>query len=241
MQDVLNIPSVTGVDLNLRIAGPGARSYAFIIDWHIRLLAALVWFFIGTLLVIGSAGVVGNLSPDAARIYALGVTLPALAIYFLYHPVIELIMAGRTPGKRMAGVRIVRTDGAIPGFGSLLVRNVFRLIDCLPAGYFVGLAVALLTQHSVRIGDIAAGTVLVYDEEEEKSFYRYTSAALARVGMERIEIVRDLLMRWDTLDPDVREGLAKRLLAAVGEPPSGESDLALLEALERVLERGDEA
>ena len=237
MQDVLSIPSVTGVDLNLRIAGPGARSYAFIIDWHIRLLAALVWFFLGTIAVFGTVGAPADLSAGSGRIYVLGVLMPTLALYFLYHPVIELIMAGRTPGKRMAGVRVVRADGAIPGLGSLLIRNVFRLIDCLPIAYCVGLAVTLFTQHSVRIGDIAAGTVLVYDDPEDRTLDHFNSAALDRIGMEQIEIVRDLLARWDTLGAGTRKQLATRLLDKLGARPAEDSDLALREALELLLER----
>ena len=67
------------------------------------------------------------------------VVLPALAIYFLYHPVLELAMRGRTPGKRSAGIHVVTRDGSAPSAGALLVRNVFRLIDSLPVAYGVGL------------------------------------------------------------------------------------------------------
>lgn len=241
MQDVLTIPSVTGVDLNLRIAGPGARSYAFLIDWHIRLLAALVWLLLGSLIVFGTAGAPADADQGVARAYMFGVVVPALALYFLYHPVVELVMAGRTPGKRMAGVRIVRTDGAIPGIGSLLVRNIFRLIDCQPFAYCIGLAVTLFTQHSVRIGDIVAGTVLVYDETEDRALDRFSGAALDRINIEQAEIVRDLLSRWDSLGPGTRASLALRLLDKLGERPGDDSDVALRGALRKLVERPTDA
>src|SRR5690606_18924459 len=98
------------------------------------------------------------------------VALPATAIYLLYHPVLEVAMRGRTPGKRIAGVRVVRRDGGVPGVGALLVRNVFRLVDSLPFLYCVGLTAAVLTEHSVRIGDMAAGTLLVYDDGDIAAF-----------------------------------------------------------------------
>ena len=97
MQDVYNIPSVTGIDLNLKIAGPGARSYAFVIDWHIRLLAALAWYVAGTVILYGTLAIDYQSTNTA---YTFGVIVPALAIYFLYHPIIEFAMSGRTPGKR---------------------------------------------------------------------------------------------------------------------------------------------
>jgi uncharacterized RDD family membrane protein YckC len=232
MQNVLSIPSVTGVDLNLRIAGPGARSYAFIIDWHIRVLAALAWFAAGTWLLVG------GLVPGPASTnfnFEFMVELPALAIYFLYHPIVELIMAGRTPGKRIAGVRVVRTDGGIPSVGAILIRNIFRLIDCLPVGYCVGLTVAIFSERSLRIGDYAAGTVLVYDEPKRESLADFSSEALGRIGIEQMELVRELLDRWDALKPDVRGSLARKLLAKLDAMPHDDMDAELRRALESLL------
>jgi uncharacterized RDD family membrane protein YckC len=231
--DVVRIASVTGVDLNLRVAGPGARSFAFIIDWNIRMLAALAWFAVGSLITFGTL----ELSDDPGTSFVLVVVLPAIAIYFLYHPVIELIMAGRTPGKRIAGIRIVKTDGAIPGFGAILIRNVLRLIDSLPTAYCVGLVVTVFTEHSVRIGDIAAGTLLVYDEPEDKALERISVAAIGRLGMRQLELLRDLLDRWDQLNPATRKDLARRLLASLGEETAAaaDADADLRVALEAAL------
>jgi len=53
MESIVRIPSVTGVDVELKIAGPGGRSYAFVIDWHIRFLAAAAWFIAGTFAYAG--------------------------------------------------------------------------------------------------------------------------------------------------------------------------------------------
>ena len=133
----LHVASATGVDLALRIAGLGGRSYAFVIDWHIRVAAAIAWLGIGSLLLFG------DLLPRAGGGAALyGVLLPALAIYALYHPVLEVAMGGQTPGKRLAGLRIVTLDGRVPTTGALVVRNLLRLVDSLPALYAVGLTSA---------------------------------------------------------------------------------------------------
>src|SRR2546421_10292875 len=77
-------------------------------------------------------------------------------------------MRGSTPGKRMAGVRIVARDGGGPSAGALLTRNVFRLVDSLPLFYGVGLITVVLTRDNLRIGDMAAGTLLVFEQAEAR-------------------------------------------------------------------------
>jgi len=220
----LNIRGLTGVDMTLRVAGPGTRAYAFIIDWHIRLLVALAWVLAGLLvgLVMG-----GTFTKDTLPFFFIA---PALAIYFLYHPVLEVLMRGRTPGKRMAGARIVTLEGEIPGTGALLMRNLFRLIDSLPVAYLVGFVCCIFTAQRVRIGDLAAGTLLVLDDPK-------ANQSLALVGMvaqnSRLEpdaaaLVQDLIDRWAELKEGRREFLARELLAKL-DPGL---DLAQLVALD---------
>src|SRR5277367_5455215 len=181
--DQVTVQSVTGVDLTLNIAGPGSRSYAFVIDWHIRLLLAGAWLLL--------AGFVLKLSLSPKSQDALLSLLPALVIYFLYHPILEVAMRGRTPGKRMAGLVLVRRNGGAPGTSALLIRNIFRLIDGLPAFYVLGLVSCFITANRVRIGDMAAGTLLVLDDEAAvKSLARLESlASESRLPLDALELV----------------------------------------------------
>jgi len=208
--DRLRIDSITGVPIELPIAGPGGRSFAFIIDWHIRVLIAAAWMFPMTLLV-------NDMSADGTRVpgwLELLAWLPPMLIYFLYHPVLEIMMGGRTPGKRIAGVRIVTTEGTAPSAGALLVRNLFRYIDGLPAFYVVGLAFTVMTARNQRIGDLAAGTLLVYDDSSKaETLDSLPGAGIASgISTADAELVQDLLDRWETLDPAQRVALAQRLL-----------------------------
>ena len=202
----LRLASVTGVDITLRIAGLGGRSYAFLIDWHIRLVAAMAWIGLGNLLLFGD--LLPGTGGGGALIY--GVLLPALAIYLLYHPVLEVAMQGRTPGKRIAGLRIVSLEGRVPATGALLVRNLLRMIDSLPALYAVGLVSVVATRQAVRIGDIAAGTLLVYEDAPRPR----DGDAVPDAAAERAELARQLLRRWDRLEDAPRRELAYRLLAS---------------------------
>lgn len=207
----LSIRGLTGVDLTLRIAGPGTRAYAFIIDWHIRVLVALSWLLVGVLVVRPFA------SKTAAELFGFGFALPPLVIYIFYHPVLELLMRGRTPGKRMAGARIVTLEGATPGAGAILMRNLFRLIDAAPLLYLVGLVCCNLTPNRVRIGDLAAGTVLILDEPEGgRSLGSVgTLAQRALVPPETAALVRDLLDRWNEMEQADAEALAREVIVRI--------------------------
>ncbi len=218
--DRLRVDSITGVPIELLIAGPGGRSFAFIIDWHIRVLLAAAWMFPMSLLLSSMA----DDGKDVPTWLAVLAALPPFLIYLLYHPVLEIMMAGRTPGKRMAGVRIVTTEGTAPSAGALLVRNLFRFIDGLPLFYVVGLACTMLTARHQRVGDLAAGTLLVYDETSKvESLDSLPRAGVASgISTADAELVQDLLERWWTLDPEQRLQLARKLLDRL-EPGQGEA------------------
>lgn len=223
----LEVDSATGVAVRFDLVGPGGRSLAFVIDWHIRAALAGAWYVAAALLhnlPAGGASLAAPVEPGSS--WFLAVLAPAAALYFFYHPALELAMRGRTPGKRLAGMRIVTRAGATPGFGALLLRNLFRLIDSLPVLYGVGLAATLLTRDSVRIGDLAAGTLLIYDRA-----YR-TPVASPDAHPERAALAAELLERWESLDPEARRRLADRLVGAAAPLPATRSgDLQRREAL----------
>ncbi|HEY0940221.1 MAG TPA: RDD family protein [Steroidobacter sp.] len=217
----VTLQSITGVDVELRIAGVGSRSFAFVIDWHIRLILAFSWWTVGTLLLIGQLRFL-EVNEMPRMNYFLWVWLPAVLIYFFYHPVVEILMRGSTPGKRMAGVRIVTRTGDIPGFGALLIRNVFRLVDSLPLAYLVGLTTALFTSQHVRIGDIAAGTLLILDSKEHDSSFARLTPANRALDPRVADLAHELLERWTALDEKVRGELARSLLSRTDTSISAE-------------------
>ncbi|KJV05362.1 hypothetical protein VZ94_18740 [Methylocucumis oryzae] len=234
--DYLAVQTLEGLDYQLEIAGLGARSHAFIIDWHIRLLLALLWLIVGT-------GLLGLFAIENLREWwrqishtlpLIIVFLPTAAIYFLYHPVLEIIMAGRTPGKRMAGVRLVTLQGHTPRAGEILLRNVFRLIDSLPSCYVVGIVTVALTHHHVRIGDLAAGLVLVYETNvSANTLNQVTQLAIhSELTPEQQGLLLDLLNRWPELNKNVRIDLAQKFLAHIGRPVT---NLDKVENLDRAL------
>ena len=227
----LEVTSPTGVDVRLRLAGPGARGYAFSIDYGIRLVAAVAWFVAATALWPDQPAL--RHGGDTATVEVLHVmvsVLIPLGIFFLYHPVLEALGSGRTPGKRLAGVELVDLQGQAPTVTAILIRNVFRLVDSLPFAYGVGVVACLSGRMAQRLGDMAAGTVLVYAAGQVDAA-AFDDRALAASARPEIAIARDLLGRWGQLDAGHRRTLATRLLgtrlAADPSPSDAELEAAL--------------
>jgi uncharacterized RDD family membrane protein YckC len=233
----LTVDSVTGIDVSVPVAGAGARAYAFLIDWVIRLLLALTWYAMATVIHNGDLSLAPPPETDARWFAA--VVAPALALYFLYHLVLETLMRGRTPGKRMAGVSIISRDGTAADVGALLTRNVFRLIDSLPLFYGIGLIAVMTTHEHRRIGDLAAGTLLVYDAPASAAPGGAANpAAQARDDAVGAELVSELLERWPLLTSQARCQLALQLLARHGlktDALSGADEATLHSRLEGLM------
>ena len=128
-------------------------------------------------------------------------------------------MHGSTPGKRTAGVRLITLEGFTPGIGSILIRNIFRLIDGLPGVYTVGLIAAIFTRNHVRIGDIAAGTVLVYEKNTGKQSLSDVAQQSLNSSMsaENYDLLLELLERWQQLDKQQRIHLGQQFLDRIGD------------------------
>src|SRR5262245_46693125 len=207
----LVVDSVTGVDVVLPVAGPGARAFAFVLDWHIRVILLLAWYVVAALVYNRAWSLTPPFDPGG-RWFGL-VILPGVGLYVLYHAILEIAMRGRTPGKRWAGVRLVTRAGATPSIGALLTRNVFRIIDSFPVFYGIGLAATVLTRDHVRIGDLAAGTLLVYERGE--TLFAHIGSATAHAGRlapTTIELANELLQRWNSLEGQARWRLARSLI-----------------------------
>lgn len=241
-ENFVTLPSVTGVDVRLRIAGAGTRSYAFVIDWHVRVLLALAWLFTSWFVLTGSFGSLFEELENQTFVWV--VLVPTGVLYLFYHPIVEVAMRGRTPGKRIAGVRLVNRQGDVPSMGAILLRNVFRIVDSLPAAYLIGLLCVMFSAHHVRLGDMAAGTLLVTDDaDHEASLHQASSAKQSNLSPQAIELLQELLQRWKTLDRSHREALARKLIASLDPSVSSralldEGEARLRARLESLLAHG---
>ncbi len=225
MEEKISVTSAGGVELDYEIAGLGGRSFAYIIDWHIKTLLGLTWFFITVYLVFTTfdfENILDTVEEDKSAFWLWWflIVIPSTVINFFYHPILELVMKGRTPGKRMAGVRVIGKNGYTATGGAIVVRNVFRIIDSFPGGlYCLGMLVALFNRNNLRVGDIAAGTVLVYEEKVSDKGINAIIKNEEQGGTTRDrELATELFERWKVLDQGVRIDLASKLLQRLGQP-----------------------
>jgi uncharacterized RDD family membrane protein YckC len=149
VQETLRIATPEGVSLELPLAGLGSRFVALLVD---TFLQGLAFALLILALVVADAG-----GFAAAAVVALAV----FALLFAYPVAFELGAAGRTPGKRWSSLRVVCDDGSPVTFRSSALRNVLRLVDILPGLYLVGAIAIFATGKNQRLGDLAAGTLVV--------------------------------------------------------------------------------
>jgi uncharacterized RDD family membrane protein YckC len=234
---VLELNSADAMSYELEIAGVGARSYAFVLDWHIRLLASIAWIFL-TIFLFYDFSIFETMSnEDTVNAAAPWVIfLPSVIIFFFYHPILEIVMRGSTPGKRSAGVRLVTLEGYTPGVGSILIRNIFRIIDSLPGVYTVGLIATMISKNHVRIGDIAAGTVLIYDKEAGKQKLSDVAQQSldSNLSAGDFDLLLEILERWQQLGKEQQIQLGHQFLSKIGDDTQPDNQKLLLAHLNKL-------
>jgi uncharacterized RDD family membrane protein YckC len=163
--------------------------------------------------------------------------LVAFLLFWGYYIFFEMLWNGQSPGKRWAGLRVIRIDGTPITLAESIIRNLVRLIDFMPFGYGVGVVTMFVNDQARRLGDLAAGSLVVHDggQVSIQSIPRQRPISvsgeipaldpalpLERLQQEDIQILEDFLSRRSQLAN--AQGLSvqilKRLYARMGlEPP----------------------
>jgi len=156
LDTVVSIDTPERVRFRYRLAGPGLRGAALLIDWFIQaVLILVVW-----LLSVAVAAWLGEA--------AMGSLLVGLfAVTWFYAAIFELALSGRTPGKLVLRLRVVRLDGAPVRWVDVLLRNLLRAADGAPFPYGIGALVSMFDPMQRRIGDLVAGTMVVVEGSNE--------------------------------------------------------------------------
>jgi uncharacterized RDD family membrane protein YckC len=252
------------VQIAYRTAGLGTRYCAWALDCLFVILVAIGISFAA--LVLGAAadvsvdslsrklGVRSPVSQQEFTAFCLAFGMLAMQLgSLIYFTASELFVRGQTYGKRTCGLRVVKADGFALDAGSVLVRNVFRLVDQIPVLWIV----PLLSSRSQRFGDMVSGTLVVAETEDgigdlrarltareaAESRFRFDSAMLNRTRPTDVEALEQILDRWPMLTDRQRtilmdrmvEPLAKRLAAA--SPSAADREEFLFELLSAIYRR----
>jgi uncharacterized RDD family membrane protein YckC len=194
-----------GIELTLRLAGPVPRALAWTVDLALR--AALVLVVVAVASHLGRAG--------------WGVVLiAAFAIEWLVPAAFEARWGGQTPGKRMMGIAVLNDDGTPVRWSAALTRNLLRAADFLPFFYGVALIAMMMNRDFKRLGDLAAGTVVVYRSAVIEAARKIPDAAPVAPALvlepEEQRAVLELAERSATLTPERFEELAELPKPLVG-------------------------
>jgi uncharacterized RDD family membrane protein YckC len=215
-EDRLTLATPEGVDLDFALAGLGSRGIALMFDWVLKGLAIAALAVLLLAVVGGSVGL------------ALFLVL-SFVVLFAYDVLFEVLASGRTPGKRWTGLRVIEEDGGRVGLRASAVRNVLRMLDGPATLYVVGSIAILASATNQRLGDLAAGTLVIRERHAADRLESAAPAAavplgpvplgavpaadLSAVSTEDLATVRSFLARRDQLDLNARAYLAGDLAA----------------------------
>ncbi|MDH4131389.1 MAG: stage II sporulation protein M [Gemmatimonadota bacterium] len=222
----LEVETPEHVVLDYEIAGLGSRTIAAVVDMAIL----LSWGF--ALLVITI--VVSASAYESTWFFAIyGILWFASSWgYFVFF---EGLRAGQTPGKRRVGIRVVRDTGHPVSVGAAAIRNLLRLADFLPPPYLLGAILVGIHPRGKRLGDLVAGTVVVWDRPSTREAgaraaprIATASAGPPQLDEEEFRLLEEYLARAGALEPVAAARLEQRLLARFADrfPGSGEGEPA---------------
>ena len=241
--DTRTVTTPEQVAVTYTLAGIGTRFVATLLDTCIQGLVALIVGLIaaafGTAMPFSPLGSLDTMAPSWLFALTIIVIFGVIWGYFIFW---ETIWNGQTPGKRATGIRVMRDGGYPVDFRAAFVRNIVRYVDFLPAFYGTGALTVFLSKDSKRLGDYAAGTIVVMDSRPAP-FVQSTAAApppeyrllgdpamlnLRAMTREQFAVVDRFLSRRLDLAPNVRVEMAYKiawpLMAVIGmEPPTDPS------------------
>ena len=234
--DQLSIETPELVAIQMPIAGIGSRFIALLVDY-------LIW--IPGIVIVGR--VFAYFLPSLSAFNKMSEQW-AFAIYvfliFLfnwgYFTLFEAFWNGQTPGKRVARIRVIERSGRPIGLFESMARNFIRYVDQIPFFYAVGAVAIFVTKDHQRLGDLAAGTLVVRDRLEEAPISREATRTItanifapavtaperqsgftlpdhgvAKLSSADLQVLESFFVRRLDMPQETREGLAQRIAIAI--------------------------
>ncbi|PZR59641.1 MAG: hypothetical protein DLM50_00580 [Candidatus Meridianibacter frigidus] len=241
MDRTLSVRTPESIAFSYELAGLGSRFLAVLLDLLIQVIVAMAVFW-ALVAVAGHAHPLPLPPREEKLAQSLAIAFIAFGlftIFFGYFIIFEAFWNGQTPGKRLLGVRVVRDGGFPVDFMSSLIRNFVRIVEMGLAFYAVSAICTLLSPENKRLGDYAAGTIVVRDSRAavpaRLNEVLQTALHLSLTSQERALITR-FLDRRSSLLPESRSALASQIAALLR--PRVHGDLAALPN-ETLIERID--
>ena len=242
-EPLVRIPTPEQVYLEYPLAGFGRRALAALVDhaiigageFMLMFLLMFLAFAIGAFSASYEAGMVeGWFTAFIVALFAVIVLAPLF--YFI---VFEYYWKGQTPGKKVANIQVMRVSGLALDRTSAVLRNLFRIVDWLPSSYFIGIWSMMLTGQQRRLGDLAAGTIIIaLPRKHGKREIGAGTQSLGAAGIgpalfnrsrdeELTWLVNAYLRRRQRIEPQARERIVRGLAEKAGL--DSQAEFAVLE------------
>jgi uncharacterized RDD family membrane protein YckC len=224
--DKLTIETPEQTTLEFPLAGIGSRGLALAIDTLLQIAASIVLLIgAGLISYAGYLPRFGRQWVEAIYIFA------GFLVEIAYFAFFEIVWNGQTPGKRWTHLRVIRDSGRPVDVQSAILRNLFRIVDTLPALYAVGIITSLISPENKRLGDYVAGTVVVHEKAlqrgtmwDEPATPSLATPQPVELTVPQLELVEAFLERRDSFPQDVRRAMALQIAGRVSQGmsvPSG--------------------
>jgi len=210
--DQLSIDTPELVAIEMPLAGIGSRFIALLVDYLIW-GAGLVVLIIVAVVVLPAMHAFNVKSAQWAEAIAIFIVF---LVNWGYFTLFEAFWNGRTPGKRVARIRVIQRSGRSIGLLESMARNLVRYVDQLPFFYAVGVITMFVTRQHQRLGDLAAGTLVVRDREPETPLWGDSGS-------------RTFTAQMFTANPPIPEPHNALTLPAMGIAKLTSADLEVLE------------
>ena len=235
--DQLSIETPELVDIEMPLAGIGSRFIALLVDYLIWGAGLLALFFIG-IIVLPAIHIVSKVSEQ----WAIAIVVFLVFLFqWGYFTLFEAFWNGRTPGKRLARIRVIQRSGRAIGLFESMARNLVRYVDWFPGFYGVGIIAMFATRQHQRLGDLAAGTLVVRDRDTEMPLWGesgsrtftaqiftpsapipepHTSVTLpangvAKLSVGDLEVLEGFFSRRLDMEMATRQALGQRIASAI--------------------------
>jgi uncharacterized RDD family membrane protein YckC len=258
--DQLSIETPELVAIDMPVAGIGSRFVALLVDY-------LIWTVAIVLLILLVVLIDPSLS-YFSKVAAKWEQALTIFIYFLlywgYFTLFEAFWNGQTPGKRIAKIRVIQRSGRGIGLFESMTRNLLRAVDQFPVVYAVGVVSILCTRDHQRLGDLAAGTLVVHEREHlaeassissgrtftsgmfdqaapiRRSGFDVAASGVQRLESRDLEVLEGFFARRLDFSMETRAALAQRIADGIRaksglEAPAGVSTETFLEEVARQL------
>ena len=251
--DRLDIDTPEQISLELPLAGIGSRFLALTLDSLIQVGAIIVLIILGWFVSMAYS----DLSGAADKFFSetvgtIVMILVPFCLYWGYFAFFEILWQGRTPGKRVAGIRVIHQTGRPMTAIECIGRNLLRAIDMQPGTiYAVGLICMMCNKQNRRVGDFIAGTIVVHEKALDSVSPTWgdnktdapVQPELRKLTSDELVLIETYLNRRYDLDAFVRAQTSARIVAMISEKlgipkPPEQRDDDFLESVARQLRDG---